>query len=82
VLAVLKLWPDKRSDGGVRVAMRFAGSHSDLLATFESLLTTWTADGPPSGRDLLEDLDRDPWSEQADEGVDVVFEGRPGNRMW
>ena len=35
-----------------------------------------------SGHDLLNDLDRSPWVEGTDDGVEVVFEGRPGNRMW
>jgi hypothetical protein len=64
------------------VAVRLAGAGTDLPGTVDRLLTAWTAHGPASSRDLLEDLDRPPWVEQTDEGIDVVSEGRPGTRMW
>jgi hypothetical protein len=82
VLSARKLWPDKRGDGSVSVAVGFASSRSDLPGAVDRLLSSWTTDGPPSERALLEDLDQSPWSEQTPDGLEVAFEGRPGNRMW
>lgn len=77
-----QLWPDKRADGGVTVAVRFVGPGPDLTREVGRLLASWEAEVFRSGRDLLADLDRSPWVEATEDGVEVVFEGRSGNRTW
>lgn len=64
------------------VAVRFAGSSPDPVGTIGRLLAAWEAEVFGSGRDLLNDLERSPWVEATEDGVEVLFEGRPGNRMW
>jgi hypothetical protein len=46
------------------------------------LLGSWSQKRAESGPDLLQDLDRYPWTEVTDEGIEVVFEGRPASRTW
>jgi hypothetical protein len=63
------------------VAVRFVGSVPDLMREVGRLLASWEAEVFGSGHDLQADLERSPWVEATDEGVEVVLEGRSGNRL-
>ena len=77
-----QLWPSTRPDGSASVAVRLSGPSPNLAGVVQGLLASWEAEAFKAGRDLLEDLERSPWVESADDRVDVVFEGRPGSRLW
>ena len=74
--------PSPGSDNRVRVAVRFGGRSADPSGEVRRLVESWTAEQARGGADSAQDLEQPPRVEMTGEGVDVVFEGRPGNRRW
>lgn len=77
------LWPQKREDGSVLVAVRLRAAPS-LVREIEALLANWKSWISAERRvDLGESLIRDPYIvAHSGDVVDVVFEGRSGSRLW
>jgi hypothetical protein len=78
------LFPHQRDDGSFTVAARFAVSGADTTESVRRRLAAWVsarnADWPDG---LLGDFFSPPEIHQAGpDTLDVVFEGRPGSRMW
>lgn len=75
------LWPRKADDGSVRVAVRLSAT-PDQREALEGLLAEWVKQ--ISVRAPLSDsLQRSPYMvPRSNDEVDIVFESRPGNRLW
>ena len=78
-----KLWPARREDGSVSVAVRFTTPGSGASAAIRNRLQKWgewiTVE---RGVNLLETLVRLPTATESHEYVEVTFDGRPGSRRW
>lgn len=77
------LWPQKRDDGSVVVAVRLRVAPS-VVPDIEALLANWMSwISTERHVDLAQSLNRDPYVVERSGGVvDIVFEGRSGSRLW
>lgn len=79
-----QLFPRERDDGSFTVAARFTVPNADARDLIRQRVSTWVAGRVEREQvDVLADLSSLPRVEEVDSSTaDVVFEGRPGSRLW
>jgi Domain of unknown function (DUF4304) len=75
-------WPAAGRGGRVMVAVRFAGLSAEPVEEVRRLVESWRTQRLRDGADSTRELERPPWLELTSQGVEVVFESRPGNQRW
>ena len=75
-------FPSKRQDGSFTVSARFSSAvqRVDKLAT--ARISAWMRAKEEQRIDVMEDLSSPPRVLATREGIEVVFEARPGSRRW
>ncbi len=74
-------FPAKRRDGSVAVAARFAEVGPETIERLEVFIAGWLR-GVSRYADLSRDLIESPYVMVEHEFTHVVFEGKPGARLW
>jgi len=78
------LFPSRRRDGSLSVAARYSVSDTSQKKLIQDYVAQWTIDLSARYRaGMRRELLTDPYVvERADGRLDVVFDARPGSRMW
>lgn len=78
-----RLWPTKREDGTVSVAIRLEVSEMASIKPVKKCVARWFAEKTAAGVDLARDLSTPPHTEiVGSSGIDVVFNSTSDSRMW
>lgn len=76
-------WPTKRLDGSIVVAARFRVDRQDGTGAVAECISRWDARKTALGVDTSADLATPPHAEEMDKtSIEIVFEGKPGSRLW
>ena len=75
-----QVFPQHRSDGSATVAAVFREPLSGVVDEVELAFADWR--NVLSHVDITLDLAEEPVARQSDEGFRIVFEIRPGSRLW
>jgi hypothetical protein len=77
------LWPSKRDDGTVSVAVRLEVAELVSIKAVKRCVAQWFAEKSGAGIDLARDLSTPPHTEiVGPAGIDVVFDGTSNSRRW
>lgn len=77
-----QLFPARREDGTAEVAAVFHRPLDESHAAIEQALQEWRTLLEGVGVDFLADLFAEPRVTASDEGFRVIFQIRPGSRLW
>jgi hypothetical protein len=73
----------KRLDGSIVVAARFRVDRQDAASAVAECISRWDAQKAALGIDTGADLATPPHAEELDKAsIEIVFEGKPGSRLW
>ena len=78
------IFPSRRKDGSLSVAARYSVSDTSQKKLIQDYVARWTIEKPSRNRaGIRRALVKDPYVvDRGDGRLDIVFDGRPGSRVW
>ena len=78
------IFPSRRADGSLSVAARYSVSDTSQRKLINDYVAQWIRERPVLSKERQRhELLTDPYIVERPDGLlDIVFEGRPGSRLW